>query len=101
MYIPCNIYYKNYLGGRCNKKCDKCFGDKEVYECIEDFEVCGDTILDTVKIKKGEWFWIKSKNRTHVILLNGTDHLLWLVNELFEKYFTDRFIADPSLHIRG
>lgn len=100
MHIPCNIYYKNYLRGRCNKKCDKCFGDKEVYECIEDFEVCGDTILDTVKIKKGEWFWIKSKNRIYVILLNGTDHLLWIRNEFFEKYFTDRFIVDLSLHIR-
>lgn len=100
MYIPCNIYCENYLGGRCNKKCDNCYGGKEVYECIEDFEVCGDTILDTVKIKKGEWFWIKAKNRTHVILANGTDHLLWLCNEYFEKYFTDRFIADHSLRIR-
>ena len=93
MNIPCEIYYEKYLGDWCDNNCEHCFGDKEVYECIEDFEICGDSILDTVKIEKGEWFWIGGKNRTHVRLLNGTNHELWLMNELFEKYFTDKFIV--------
>ena len=87
MIISCEDYYENYLGDWCNNKCDKCFADKELYVVQETFEVCGDTLLDKVAIEKGSWFWIKSKNNTHVILDNGGDRLLYLVHDLFEKYF--------------
>lgn len=95
MWIPCETYYENYLGDCCSGKCDNCPGDKEIYECTEDFEVSGETVLDTVKIKKGQWFWIQFINEDHV-LLNDGDGLLRLKRDLFEKFFTDRFIVETT-----
>lgn len=94
MFIPCEIYYEKYLGDICNKDCERCFGEKEVYECTQDFEVSGASIIDKVKIRKGEWFWIGYKNKTHVSLRCGNDHELILSKDMINKYFTDRFIVE-------
>lgn len=93
MHIPCEIYYEKYLGDCCNNDCDNCFGDKDVYECTEDFEVTGETILDKAKIEKGDWFWAHFINDDHVLLRNGTDHWLRLQRKYFDKYFTSEFIV--------
>ncbi len=85
-YISCEEYYENYLGDWCNNKCEKCFGDKEVYECIETFEICGKTVLDKITIEKREWYWIEYENDTIVTLCNGSS-TLYLSKELFKKYF--------------
>lgn len=94
MYIPCEIYYEKYLGDWCDNNCEHCFGDKEVYKCIQDFEVCGESIIHKVRINKGQWFWIHTENNTHVGLRDYSDKELWISKELFKKYFTDRFVAD-------
>ena len=86
-YISCEDYYENYLGDWCNNKCEECFGDKEIYKCIETFEVCGKTLLDKVTIEKGEEYWIRYETNTHIGLYRGDDHILHIIKELFEKYF--------------
>lgn len=88
MYMSCETYYEHYLGDNCDNKCDRCFGDKEIYICTQDFKVSGETILDEVTIKKGEWFWIHFINEDHVILKDPTGNFLRLNDmEIFKNNF--------------
>lgn len=87
MFISCETYYEQYLGDLCDKKCEQCFGDKEIYVCKENFFVTGEIILDKVKIEKGSWFWIKFENDSHVCLECGDDKELLITHEIFNKYF--------------
>ena len=88
------MYFENYLGGKCKYDCDHCFGDKEVYECIQDFELPG--VINSVKFqcKKGEWLWKIQENEAGVVLRDCWNKEFIISHELFEKYFTDRFIVD-------
>lgn len=94
MNISCKMYFENYLGGKCKYDCDHCFGDKEVYECIQDFELPG--VINSVKFqcKKGEWLWKIQENEAGVVLRDCGNKEFIISHELFEKYFTDRFIVD-------
>ncbi len=95
-FIPCEWYYENVLGDSCNNKCDECFGDKDIRVCKEDFEVCGETILDKVTIKKGSWWSLLFINNDHV-LLDGLDgHQLTLKRSLFDSYF-ENFVYRTKL----
>lgn len=93
MNIACNIYFENYLGGRCKADCEHCFGDKEIYECVQDLEFPG--VINSVKFrcKKGEWFWITKENKTDVVLRNCGNKEFRISKEIFSKYFTDRFVV--------
>lgn len=91
MFISCEDYYENVLGDWRHSNCEDCFGNKDVYVCVEDFEVCGETVLDKVKIEEGSLFWKTSEPPDHsrVVLRNDTGHFLYLSKDLFVNYFKD------------
>ena len=85
-YVPCEWFYEYMLGDNCDNKCDKCFGDKDVRVCKENFEVVGE-MLETTTIKKGSWWSLIFINDDHV-LLDGLDgYQLRLKRDLFDRYF--------------
>ncbi len=86
-FIPCEWYYEYILDDSCNNKCDGCFGDKDIRVCREDFEVCGETILDKVTIKEGSWWSLIFINNDHVVLDDLNGHQLTLKRDLFDLYF--------------
>lgn len=94
MNITCNMYFENYLGGICKADCEHCFGDKEIYECMQDVEFPG--IINSVKFrcKKGEWFWKTKESEVNVALRNCGNKEFSISKEFFEKYFTDKFYID-------
>lgn len=88
-YMDCEEYYTDYLGDNCDKRCEECCGKKEIYVAKEDFEVMGESILHTVLIEKGSWYWIKHDNpKDGRKLLVGRDgSRLHMTKEMFEKRF--------------
>lgn len=85
-YVPCEWYYENILGDKCNNKCDECFGDKDIYICKLSFEVTG-YMLELILIEKNSWWELKFINNDHV-LLRGTNHLeLSLKRDDFDSHF--------------
>lgn len=91
MNITCNIYFENYLGGRCKADCEHCFGDREIYECVKDVEFPGVIDSVTFRCKKGEWFWIIKENKNNVALRNCGNKEFSISKDFFKKYFTDIF----------
>lgn len=85
-FVPCEWFYEHMLGDNCNNKCDKCFGNRDVRICREDFEVTG-KMLETVTIKKGSWWSLTFVNNDHVLLDGFDGHLLTLKRNLFDQYF--------------
>lgn len=85
-FVPCDWFYEHMLGDNCNNKCDKCFGNRDVRICREDFEVTG-KMLETVTIKKGSWWSLTFVNNDHVLLDGFDGHLLTLKRDLFDLYF--------------
>lgn len=86
-YVPCDWYYENVLGDNCNGQCEKCFGDKDIRICIQNFNVVGETILDEVVIKKGSWWECRFENDDHVLLICYDDYELRLSRGLYDKNF--------------
>lgn len=87
MFMSCETYYEQYLGDYCDKECEQCFGNKWIYICIEDFFVSGETVLDEVKVKRGDWFWETFSNDNHVGLECGDGKVLRITHEMLNKYF--------------
>lgn len=85
-FVPCDWFYEHMLGDNCNNKCDKCFGNRDVRICREDFEVTG-KMLETVTIKNGSWWSLTFVNNDHVLLDGFDGHLLTLKRDLFDLYF--------------
>lgn len=92
--VPCEWYYENMLGDNCNNDCSKCFGNKDVWICKEDFEVTGNyedtgVLLGKVTIKKGSWWALKFMNLDHVLLSDLKGRNLYMRRDLFDSRFKD------------
>lgn len=85
-YVPCDWYYENILGDSCNKKCDECFGDKDIYICKSSFEVIGD-MLEIVLIEKNSWWELVFLNNDHALLDGLNGYQLSLKRNLFDSNF--------------
>lgn len=67
----------------------------KIFVCIEDFTVCGQTVLDKVTIHQGDMFLLLSIGRDKVRLSplsdndNTCQHELIICHEYFHDYFTE------------
>lgn len=97
-FVSCEWYYEYMLDDHCIHKCDKCFGNKDVRVCREDFEVIGETILEKVTIEKGSWWSLIFINKDHVVLDSLDGHQLTLKRDLFDLYFENFIESEVVWH---
>ena len=100
MWMKCETWYEDYLGDWCSGDCEHCYGDKENIFAKDDFKITN-MFHDSIKIHKGERFWIHSETKDYVMIMNDSckDHYYTFKKDFFDKHFSYSEVNEENANV--